>query len=519
MSSEETTSLVKKFVPGYRVEVHETSGQYESIEEDANSATVSENQYDKVPTWLLWTKKPTVLGISVVYIFMGLGGMSVSARELLLFDKACEQNMKDGVCSNVANQLLIADYQSVGSILKQTSSIIGLSVTGVVSDRFGRKPVLFLTCINFLFNSLLFLALIRYVEGFKFKTLVMLQVILGFFSEGTMLGTCSAYIADITSPATRSSKVSFSLATLSASMLIGQFCGTALLGYGKSIGLSPTQNNYNAMYFEIFSMILMVLYGAFLPESLHKTEDRSTYNYRFGWRDITGHTYEVVEQVKLLRLPSDLIPVTLKHRSKELRLQVCVLVLINCLFMLKNSLASLLFQYGIYRYGWDSQTISFFMMTSAFIGLSVLGVIIPFVNEYVLKRGLRLSFKDGQLDSIDKFNIYLGLFSEFAVCTLSGLSTNTTELIASYAICCYTSALVPTVFSTITKFFPPNKTNQVLSTMHIVSALFNTVAPSVFMQIYKFGLLHSIIGLPFFVLGVTCVIPFGLLISSKLIRT
>ncbi|EGV62963.1 hypothetical protein CANTEDRAFT_136365 [Yamadazyma tenuis ATCC 10573] len=502
---------------------------------------------------LQWYKRPNWVFINIVVFLYTLTSIGEPTRKTIRFKLACNSLIEDnGQCDRTKVQLLVSNFDQYSLVVSQFSSVLALATLGSLSNRYGRKPFLCLIPASIFVSRCLLLVSIVNNETFEMSTFLVCDVIASICgSQLGMLGIAKSYVTDIVHPSQRSNSLAFINGALYAGGTLGPMLSNLLSMWLAPDPISHTPNTFQHLsqrevYIQMVEIglfsVIVVFVAVIVPESRLEHNEESEepgldlispvktllrpifsgntgYQIRVLLVDITGHTYEVVEQVKLLRLPSDLIPVTLKHRSKELRLQVCVLVLINCLFMLKNSLASLLFQYGIYRYGWDSQTISFFMMTSAFIGLSVLGVIIPFVNEYVLKRGLRLSFKDGQLDSIDKFNIYLGLFSEFAVCTLSGLSTNTTELIASYAICCYTSALVPTVFSTITKFFPPNKTNQVLSTMHIVSALFNTVAPSVFMQIYKFGLLHSIIGLPFFVLGVTCVIPFGLLISSKLIRT
>ena len=131
------------------------------------------------------------------------------------------------------------------------SQLFASPVTGKLSDRFGRKPVLIIsqcsTLIGFLVlglaNSVLLLIAARLIDGLI----------------GSNMTVSQAYISDVTSPQERTKIYGYSSAVFGAGLIFGPVIGGTLSAINYSIPM---------FFAAIVSLISIILVLLFLPESL-----------------------------------------------------------------------------------------------------------------------------------------------------------------------------------------------------------------------------------------------------------
>lgn len=131
------------------------------------------------------------------------------------------------------------------------SQLIASPVTGKLSDRFGRKPILIVsqtsTLIGFLLlgfaNSVWLLVAARLVDGLI----------------GSNMTVSQAYISDVTSPQDRTKIYGYSSAVFGAGLIFGPIIGGTLAAINYSIPM---------LFAASISLISILLVIIFLPESL-----------------------------------------------------------------------------------------------------------------------------------------------------------------------------------------------------------------------------------------------------------
>ncbi len=136
-------------------------------------------------------------------------------------------------------------------------------ITGKLSDRFGRKPLLLFsqtsTLIGFILlglaNNVWILVAARLVDGLL----------------GSNMTVSQAYISDVTDPKYRTKIYGYSSAVFGAGLIFGPVIGGLLLSI-----------NFSAPFFFAagVSLLSIILVLAFLPESLTKKEEKL--DFRFG---------------------------------------------------------------------------------------------------------------------------------------------------------------------------------------------------------------------------------------------
>ena len=138
------------------------------------------------------------------------------------------------------------------------SQLFASPVTGKISDRFGRKPILLIsqtsTLIGFLLlgiaNSVWLLVAARLIDGLI----------------GSNMTVSQAYISDVTSPQDRTKIYGYSSAVFGAGLIFGPLIGGTLSTINYSIPM------FFAAGISLISIILVIL---FLPESLSLKKENS----------------------------------------------------------------------------------------------------------------------------------------------------------------------------------------------------------------------------------------------------
>ena len=225
-----------------------------------------------------------------------------------------------------------------------------LPVLGAWSDRFGRRPVILISCLG-LGLDYIFMALAP-----SLKWLFVGRLISGITASN--VSTAFAYITDISAPAQRAKRFGMLGAAFGVGFVVGPAVG-GLLG----------QYNLRAPFWAAAGLSLAnFLYGAFvLPESLAKEKRAKT-----AW-----HMANPLGSLTLLR----------SHRELAGLSMVVILY-----YLAHQALQSVWVLYTEYRYGWNQRSIG---LSLAVVGVCAAIVSGGLVGPYVKKFGERFSLTSG----------------------------------------------------------------------------------------------------------------------------
>src|SRR5262252_5182901 len=227
---------------------------------------------------------------------------------------------------------------------------IFLPVLGAWSDRFGRRPIILLSCLG-LGLDYIFMALAP-----SLKWLFVGRVISGITASN--VSTAFAYITDITPPAERARKFGMLGAAFGGGFLVGR-AEAGMLGH----------YNLRAPFWAAACLSLTnFLYGMFvLPESLPK-EKRA----RSAW-----HMANPLGSLTLLRSHPELASLS---------------IVVTLYYLAHQSLQNVWVLYTEYRYGWNTKSVG---ISLAVVGVCAVIVSGGLVGPYVKKLGERFSLASG----------------------------------------------------------------------------------------------------------------------------
>lgn len=248
---------------------------------------------------------------------------------------------------NIARAADITGYFGFAWNLMQ---FIFLPALGAWSDRFGRRPVILISCLG-LGLDYIFMALAP-----SLKWLFVGRVISGITASN--VSTAFAYITDITPPAERAKKFGMLGAAFGVGFVVGPAVG-GLLGH----------YNLRAPFWAAAGLSLAnFLYGLFvLPESLPK-EKRA----KSAW-----HMANPLGSLTLLRSHPELAGLS---------------IVVTLYYLAHQSLQNVWVLYTEYRYGWDTKSVG---ISLAVVGVCAVIVSGGLVGPYVKKFGERFSLVSG----------------------------------------------------------------------------------------------------------------------------
>lgn len=217
-------------------------------------------------------------------------------------------------------------------------------IQGTLSDRFGRRPVILMSCLGLGVDFIL-MALAK-----SLPWLLVARIFSGIFSAS--FTTANAYIADVTPPEKRAKAFGLIGAAFGVGFIVGPVVG-GLLG---SLDLRAP------FWFAATLALLNFLYGWFiLPESLPK-ERRTP---RFDW----SHANPVGSLVLLKRFP-------------QVFGLAAVIMIANMAHYVYPSVAVL---YTEYRYGWSEQQVGGMLalagLCSGIVQGMLVGRVVPSLGE------------------------------------------------------------------------------------------------------------------------------------------
>jgi MFS transporter, DHA1 family, tetracycline resistance protein len=307
-------------------------------------------------------------------------------------------------------------------------------ILGMMSDRFGRRPVLLISIFG-LSVDYLFMALAP-----SLAWLFVGRIINGITSAS--FSTAGAYVADVTPPAERARN--FGL--IGAAFSIGFVIGPAIGGYLGEINLR--------LPFYVSAGLGMInwLYGYFvLPESLPK-EKRAK---RFDWKKANP-----VGSFKLLRSHPELLG----------------LAGVMALFQLAHSVyPSIFVLYTGYRLSWTPQNVGLMLMA-----VGAAGALVQFflVKPTVQKVGERGSLMFGQLAAIAGFTVY-------------AMAPSTWTFVLGIPIFAFAGLIGPSAQGLMSRRVAPHEQGQLQGANSAIMGVTAIIGPLVYTNLFAWTIRHD----------------------------
>lgn len=323
-----------------------------------------------------------------------------------------------------------------------------LPVLGAWSDRFGRRPVILISCLG-LGLDYIFMALAP-----TLRWLFVGRLISGITASN--VSTAFAYITDVTPPAERAKRFGLLGAAFGVGFVIGPAVGGVLGNY-----------NLRAPFWAAAVLSLAnFLYGLFvLPESLPK-EKRS----KSAWH-----------------MANPLGSLTLLRSSVELSGLSMVVFLY---YLAHQSLQNVWVLYTKYRYGWNTRSVG---VSLALIGICAVVVSGGLVGPYVKRFGERFSLVSGLLYGC------LG-FVGFGLAWSGTLALSAIPLIALWGVA------GPAIQSLMSQRVDASSQGKLQGAINSLRALTGMAGPLLFTQVFSQAItdeakLH-LPGAPYFLAGI-----------------
>jgi DHA1 family tetracycline resistance protein-like MFS transporter len=311
-----------------------------------------------------------------------------------------------------------------------TMQFIFSPILGAWSDRFGRRPVILISCFG-LSIDYVFMALAP-----SLRWLFVGRLISGITTSN--VSTAFAYITDVTKPEERAK--AFGL--VSAAFGLGFVIGPAVGGYLGNI-------NLRFPFWAAAALSLgNVLYGYFvLPESL-PPERRA----KSAW-----HMANPLGSLKLLRSHAELAGLS---------------VVITFYYLAHNSLPSIWALYTEYRYAWDRRDVG---LSLSIVGVSaavVSGVLVgPFVKRFGERRSLLSGLFFGTIG-----------FAGFALATRGWAIFATVPFIALWGVA------GPAIQSLMSRHVDPSSQGKLQGAINSLRAITGMVGPVLFTQVFSLAI-------------------------------
>ncbi len=330
-------------------------------------------------------------------------------------------------------------------------------MVGVLSDRFGRRPVLLISCTGLGFDFLMmalapnlwWLWLGRIISGLTMAS----------------FSTSSAYIADVTSPEKRASAYGM----LGAAYGLGFILGPALGGALASIDLRLP------FFIAAGAALLNALYGIFgLPESLPR-ERRVA---KFDWRRANP-----VGALVLLRSNKQLTGFAAVH---------------FCLTLMYNVFPSIFVLYAGMRYGWGEMQVG---LVLAGVGLCNIIVMGGLVKPVVKRFGERAA-------------ILTGLSSGAVGVTLYAFADTSASFWFAVPFAALMSLQAPAMQGMMTRLVSPSEQGLLQGATSSINGITGMVGPIIFTQIFAYAIAPEraapFPGAPFLLAGIILWFALGL---------
>src|SRR6516162_7691778 len=322
-----------------------------------------------------------------------------------------------------------------------------LPVLGAWSDRFGRRPVILISCLG-LGLDYLFMA-----AAPSLKWLFVGRVISGITASN--VSTAFAYITDITPPADRAKRFGMLGASFGVGFALGPVLG----------GVLGTHSPRPAFWAAAGLSLTNFLYGLFvLPESLPK-ERRA----KSAW-----HMANPLGSLTLLRSHPELAGLS---------------IVVTLYYLAHQSLQNVFVLYTEYRYAWNTKSVG---ISLAVVGICAVIVSGGLVGPYVKKFG-------------ERFSLASGLFYGFLGFAGFGLAWRGWGAIAAIPFIALWGVAGPAMQSLMSQRVDSSSQGKLQGAINSLRALTGMAGPLLFTQVFSTAISPSarvhLPGSPYFLAG------------------
>ena len=345
---------------------------------------------------------------------------------------------------NIARAAAITGYFGFAWNLMQ---FLFLPVLGAWSDRFGRRPVILISCLG-LGLDYIFMALAP-----SLRWLFVGRLISGITASN--VSTAFAYITDISEPSMRAKRFGMLGAAFGVGFVVGPALG-GLLGH----------HNLRAPFWVAAGLsIANFLYGLFvLPESLPK-EKRA----KSAW-----HLANPLGSLKLLT-------------SHPVLAELSIVAALY--YLAHQSLQNVWVLYTEYRYGWNTQSVG---ISLAVVGVCAVIVSGGLVGPYVKKFG-------------ERFSLASGLFYGFLGFAGFGMAWKGAGALAAIPFIALWGVAGPAMQSLMSQKVDASSQGKLQGAINSVRALTGMVGPVLFTQVFAWAVRDNsrvhLPGAPYFLAG------------------
>ena len=318
-------------------------------------------------------------------------------------------------------------------------SFLAGPVLGMLSDRWGRRPVLLISLFGLGFDFL-FMAFAPSL-GWLFVGRLISGATSGVFS------TANAYVADVTAPENRARAFGWMGSAFSVGFLAGPAIG-GLLG----------QIDLRVPFMAAAALTLInALYGLFiLPESLPPERRRARFNPRMA---------NPIGSLKLLRSRDGLAGLAAIYFLNQLAQMVWPSV-----FVL----------YTNYRYGWTPGVVGLVMMAGGLMGVGVQSFL---VGPVIARFGERGAMAAGAAAAMIGMSWY-------------GLAPSGLAYFAGMPISCLGGLMIPGLQGLMTRRVGPSEQGQLQGANQSMAGLASIIGPSLFGLSFAWTVRHPALGAP-----------------------
>ena len=340
-----------------------------------------------------------------------------------------------------------SDMMGYFGLIWNLMQFVCLPVLGAWSDRFGRRPVILISCLG-LGLDYIFMAVAP-----TLKWLFVGRLISGITASN--VSTAYAYIADISAPAERAKRFGMLGAAFGVGFIVGPAVG-GLLG----------QYHLRAPFWAAAALSLAnFFYGLLvLPESLAK-EKRA----KSAWR-----LANPVGSLKLLRSHPELASLS---------------VVVTLSYLAHQSLPSVWALYTEYRYGWNPRSIG---LSLAVVGVCAAVVSGGLVGPYVKRFG-------------ERFSVASGLFYGFLGFAGFGLAWRGSVAVAVIPFIALWGVAGPAVQSLMSQKVDASSQGKLQGAINSLRALTGMAGPVLFTQVFSAAIARDarvhLPGAPYFLAG------------------
>lgn len=543
--------------------------------EPASNADVSEvssiNSAHSDKDWLSHIRQLPLLSspIARMCIFLFLAGVGITIQQpsmdVIYYKLACQSLIRnsnaplDQHCDPVQTQEIVSKYLMWDSVVSLVVSLATCTKVSTLSDIHGRKPFLtaFITCISASYYLTYFL--VSTSSGFPMWGL-WAATALGASTGGIQAFSAlfKAYITDITTSLGRVHSMSYCLVSFSLGQIVGPLLSSVLLSYAKRnepgkiprlsipessipevspldpANLVPTSELVPLRAsLTVFTIATIFCFTCLLELRSHRSRMKSRSasmvllqapkpHLPSLWSRIWHSITSFVEPLRLLAFPSELR--NEQNFDMFTRIRWCVILLAaeELLYDITVILTIIAEpQYCIYKFKWDSVTISNYSIARSCSVIFSLGIFLPLLYKHIFPRFKHLAPVATNFDTADCLVLSCG-FVLFAISHFGkALAPNGSIFVGLALMGSLGSVVAPVSAAAPVKFFPSLKVGEFYGAFALAQGITHIFAPMIVTRLFTFGVKHAFPGLAYiytsslFLVCLLCVIVGRLLVRNK----